>query len=613
MPRLPSAIDVPTVSPRVATDPGLQAPAAAFESPLGVAAEELAPAAEAFEIEAERREKKLADAKLKQDNRNNAVDRSGKINQTTIEFNQERTRLEKKDDLSNQKTLEGYGSFMSQRIQEIITEHTDSGASPDSIATLTMRLDDVKSDAIGKASAISTTLGVAKGNETYDNRLVTIGENAAESITIKGLSQIIDSVDVALEDLKDVFGTSEEANQLQRGKEHAVLSRVDRLIIQDRAEEAESLLIDGDMNRFLSPEKQRETRRKIDNVFKSKKDAINQANTAFLVEQAVLRARREHINAVMQGIDVPQIQPGDNVVDPPAVLTPFAPEQGLEGEVIAPTEDAQAVARLFTQSRRLLLAGENELASGLLSEARFIIENSPAIQREKELDKPISDELSREFGVPVGTTLRSVLGAIPRSTEELSRTRAIGAARGKEQIKGEEQIAFIDEAGIIVDDLLDEIKVDPTIVGIGGSLRATGQTAIGVLGDLGARSLVESARELAFENTDLGLDDVTKMFDSPTLSTLGIMENSIGMILARLRTPSGRIPVDVIKRSIDDVKLTGLRGSKQVENRLNFIRQQLSRRASSIEQRFKLPSKNEIGIPRFRIEEGKLVPIQGGQ
>ena len=162
----------------------------------------------------------------------------------------------------------------------------------------------------------------------------------------------------------------------------------------------------------------------------------------------------------------------------------------------------------------------------------------------------------------------------------------------------------------MISDLLEEIKTDPTIVGIGGSLRATGQTALGVIGDLGARKFVDSVKDLAFENTDLGLDDITKLFDAPTLSVLSVLENSIGLILARLRTPTGRIPVDVIKRSIDDVKLTGLKGSKQVENRLNFVLKQLERRSGAIEQRFDLPGKTQIGIPRFRVEGGKLVPTQ---
>lgn len=49
MPILPSSADVQTVSPRVARDPGVrvpkvEAPEQAFDSPVGIAAQELAPA-----------------------------------------------------------------------------------------------------------------------------------------------------------------------------------------------------------------------------------------------------------------------------------------------------------------------------------------------------------------------------------------------------------------------------------------------------------------------------------------------------------------------------------------------------------------------------------------
>ena len=328
------------------------------------------------------------------------------------------------------------------------------------------------------------------------------------------------------------------------------------------------------------------------------------AELAGEVEKAKLLARSEVLSQLLQsaGAEALPEAEGDEPGEGPAISTPF-------GDQEAASADAQNVARLFTASRRLLLIGETSMANNLLAQARFVVENSTEIQRARELDKPITAGLASELGVAVGTTYRDVLGVLPPSPGELAQERGAGAARGRETIKGEEQIAFIDEARVMVGDLLEEIEVDPTIVGIGGSLRSTGQTAIGVLGDLGFNSLSEAARDVAFESTDLGLDNITEMFDSPTLSVLDIMENSIGLILARLRTPTGRIPVDVIKRSIDDVRLTGLKGSKQIENRLKFVLDQLDRRSTAIQKRFKLPDEQPDDIPRSRVVDGKLVPV----
>ena len=338
----------------------------------------------------------------------------------------------------------------------------------------------------------------------------------------------------------------------------------------------------------------------------------DQAELAGEIEKSKLLAKKEVIQQLLQAAGAEALPGPEETeegeagqVEGPAITNPFGAQE-------AASEDAQGVARLFTASRRLALIGETGMANNLLAQARFIVENSTDIQRQRELDKPLSGELASELGVAIGTTYRQVIGVLPPSPGELAEERGAGSARGRERIQGEEQISFIDEARTMVGDLLDEIETDPGVVGVRGSLRATGQTAFGVLGDLGLDSLANTAKDLAFENTELGLDSITEMFDSPTLSVLDIMENSIGLILARLRTPTGRIPVDVIRRSIDDVQLKGLKSSTQIENRLNFVLNQLDRRAKAIERRFKLPGEEteSSDLPQFKIEGGKLVPVE---
>lgn len=343
-----------------------------------------------------------------------------------------------------------------------------------------------------------------------------------------------------------------------------------------------------------------------------------EAERAAAVEEAKFGAKIDFMNDVLgQSGASPLPDETTASMDPNTIEDPV-----VRGEVTAMTQPFgeepaspafQDAMRMFMTARRLYAAGDPlKNAGGYIQQARFILENDPEIKRMEELNKPLTVDAAREFGVPVGSTMKDVLGRIPQSPGALAQEKGAGSARGRRQIEGEEQLAFIDEARMMIGDLLDEVEVDPGVVGVRGSLRATGQTAVGVLGDLGMDSLVETARNMAFEGTELGLDEAAALFESETLSVLDILENSIGMILARLRTPSGRIPVDVINRSISDVGIKGLKGSKQVENRLRFVLSQLDRRAEAINKRFNLTPQEttqpESGVPELIIKDGKLVP-----
>ncbi len=366
----------------------------------------------------------------------------------------------------------------------------------------------------------------------------------------------------------------------------------------------------------------------------------------------------------------PGAPPGPEVVPPlseESVVTPFGPEEEPA------STDMQSVLGLMALSRRFFLIGDNASANGLLSQARMIIDNSREMQEQKELDKPISNvEMLRELGMPLGATMRQVAGRVLQSTEQLQlsrqrgeridlntarefqvppnstrgeldailadrersgegrvipqseeeRTQALAGAgaRGREQVQAEEQLAFIDEARVQIGNLLEEVKDDPTLVGGVGGLRATGRSAITFLEDIGMGNLVSGARELAFENSELGLDAVVDLFDDPTLSSLDILANSTGLILARLRTPAGRIPVELIKLSIKDVGLKGLRGSVVVQDRLNFVLGLLEQRDQGIRKRFPdIPPREDdeifeeqvipSDIPEFRLEGGRFVPV----
>jgi len=324
------------------------------------------------------------------------------------------------------------------------------------------------------------------------------------------------------------------------------------------------------------------------------------AEEARLKEQEKLLGRADVMKTILKQAKADPLSP--------SVETPF-------GDAGA-SEDAKSVARMFSGAQKLFAAGLTSEANSLVSQARFLAENSPDMQRAEELAKPISPELARELDVPLGTPLSALtegqLGSL-KTPEKKTEDTSAASAKGRGRVKAEQQLAFINEARTPVTNLLAQLETDPTLVGVGGSLRAKGQTALSVISDLGMESLFEEAKTVALEQTELGLDEAETLFNSPTLSVLDIIENSVGLALARMRTPDQRIPADVIKRSIKDVNLRGLTGSKQVINRLKFINDIFDRRADSLEKRFGIsgtaPLEEETPevTPKFTIDELKKI------
>lgn len=307
-----------------------------------------------------------------------------------------------------------------------------------------------------------------------------------------------------------------------------------------------------------------------------------------------LEARRENIKLILDAA-------GPNRVPLPEPGSLFSGEKA--------GNDARTVASLFGTAQRLAIGGETSTSNNLLAQARFLADNSREIRLRKEFDKPISFDAASKLGVPFGATLGEIAGRIPRSPEDLARATAIARGEGLGRVKAEEQIGFIGEAQSMITNLLNQIEDDPRIVGIRGSLFATGKVALGVVSDLGLSSLIEGAKNLAFEQTNMTEKEQKAILNNPTLSVLQLIENSVGLILARLRTPTGRVPVEVIKLSIADMKLRGLRQSQQVIDRLSFISNMLGGRKRNLIERFKIPQAKEVRRFRFNFETRTLEEV----
>lgn len=245
MPRLPSARDVPNVSPRITSDPGVSAPAQPVDSPMGGAADVLTQVA------------------LKQQNRRDTVDRSSRINQYAREADLELRRLNTEADLSDENVLSGYGSFLAERRQKLIEEH---GGSKDSIANLTMRLQDVEAAAIGSASGISTKIGREKVVKTFGDSLAPLVQRANQDPSLNNVNQLFTGLETQISDLRGALDPTEEEKLRQTGRQQIAMSAVETLIARGRVDTAESLLRDGNLAQHLTPEVQRDVARRVETI-----------------------------------------------------------------------------------------------------------------------------------------------------------------------------------------------------------------------------------------------------------------------------------------------------------------------------------------------------------
>ena len=250
MPRLPSSTDVQNVSPRVAADPGIQAPAGAFQSPVGIVAEELAPGID-----------KLAQMKLRQDNRRDTVNRSSSINQYNEDVNNKLMRLNTESDLSREDVLSEFGSFMTKRRQELLASH---GGSKDSSAILDMRLQDVASSYTGKAAGLSVNLGREKVKTTFKNSINPLIARSGQDPTVENIDDIFLDLETQIDDLREAFDPNEEESLRSAAREEITLNAIDTLITRGRVESAAGLLETGGLGQYLSPENQRRVQRSIE-------------------------------------------------------------------------------------------------------------------------------------------------------------------------------------------------------------------------------------------------------------------------------------------------------------------------------------------------------------
>jgi hypothetical protein len=252
VPRLPSSQNVPQISPEVTRDPGVQIPNRALDSTLSIASQEIAPAIDRY-----------AQIALKQEDRNDTIDRADLIETHDKELDNKLLELNTQKDLSKPDVLGEYGSFMAQRRQELLDSHKGSA---DSRALLELRLKEIGSKHTGRAAGISAKIGKEKIGKRFNSSLVPLVSRASQEPRKENIDALFLDLEAQIDDLRGGLDPAEEESLRAAGREQIASSALDTLITRGHVETAASLLDDGGLVQSFSTDKARDLRRKIEIV-----------------------------------------------------------------------------------------------------------------------------------------------------------------------------------------------------------------------------------------------------------------------------------------------------------------------------------------------------------
>jgi hypothetical protein len=146
--------------------------------------------------------------------------------------------------------------------------------------------------------------------------------------------------------------------------------------------------------------------------------------------------------------------------------------------------------------------------------------------------------------------------------------------------------------------MITSIQADPTLAGVLGQARRTGQQTFGAIRDLGSvfgADGSQRASEFMLNAANLASKEVAdgnmtesqfdRLFNDPNLSEIALFENTLAFTLARLRSPDGRLLSPIVNQSLQDAKITGFTSSADVINKLSQIQRQLDSRIEGLDRR----------------------------
>ena len=274
-PRLPSAEDVPQV--RVAQDPGVQAPVEAFQSPLGIAAQELS--------------EPLRIAAVKMQSREDAIEFARAVEDVTLKTDAEVKRFNTERDLSDKNVSAELGGSLTSIQSQALTNFRGSA---DARTRLEARLIGIQSVYTGQAAEIAATISLKRAETALDGALSPIVEQAglaASTLGVNGsnietLRRKIDEAnltwDSRVSDFNGLLDPTQENKLLEAGKSQIANRTLTTLINRGNDDIAEQLLATG-LSASLTPQQSQSITQKIADIRLSKSEMsrkIMQAESA---------------------------------------------------------------------------------------------------------------------------------------------------------------------------------------------------------------------------------------------------------------------------------------------------------------------------------------------
>lgn len=277
MPRLPSSANVPQVRQR--SDPGVRipgaprpAPAQAFETGIGQAAEEFAPALD-----------RLAEAAQRERTRQATVAAAGAIGTFMEEATSARRSLETEADLADPGVGVQFGRRLEQRKQELLQSFQGD---PETAARLAARLQGIQTQqalALGEQIASAQR---ARVTGLLGDQIKSFTAAAIENPS--GVPELFASFDGVVQDMAPALTPEQESEFTDAGRQQITLSAVNTLLARGDVAGARAILEIPGVPEMLTPQQQQTIAQTFEQAEARRTAAVREAQERLTVAETLL-------------------------------------------------------------------------------------------------------------------------------------------------------------------------------------------------------------------------------------------------------------------------------------------------------------------------------------
>jgi hypothetical protein len=397
MPRLPSARDVTQISPRVTADPGVGVPEGAFATDLGIATKEIAPGVD-----------KYAQVIQKQEDRKNSIDMSRQIDRGTKAFDEKFREFDSEKDFSTDSAKIEFGESLSVIKENLLKEHKEQGGSNDSIARLTVRLDDIESQATGQAAGRGAIIARKNILTTLGDSVTRLADRASQNPTSENINAQLSELEVHIDDIRGGLEPDTEESARKAAQEQIVMRPIERFLARDLAESADSMLRDAGFMKYLSDDKQRQVMTRIENIRFAKEEAIRKVEKPSEREKRATQLQENYglSKAFSEDIAAKDV----NVVGPDKFGDFFAVNVATNTKVKVGANDRKALLRLTVGQT------DTQTSEGPPVERRAAERRSEAAPAQRSLEDAVLEGTGPWNSIR--ETISNVVGPLGKSTGE---------------------------------------------------------------------------------------------------------------------------------------------------------------------------------------------------